>query len=324
LHIWRNQCRILGITFLDEKQLETLATEYAINAGPIALALGDLKKLVDEKLIGKKEIFKYLEKLLEGHKTFINNQGDKNPTKVSLLYRPDYLNTSIPVFKILESLKKFQAHKKDTKAPLDFQNYNLLFYGPSGTGKTEYAKFLATKLGLNLVTKRVSDLFSKWLGESEGNIANAFKQVEIEGSILFLDECDSFFQDRTSAQMGHEITRTNELLVAMENFKGILICSTNLKDNLDGAISRRFVQKVRFSFLSLEQAKNVYSDFFQRVVPREIEEELEGLQFLTPGDFSIVKRRMILEGAMSDREIISLLKEEIFHKKEMKSKIRIK
>jgi SpoVK/Ycf46/Vps4 family AAA+-type ATPase len=323
--IWKNQCKLLNVNFLEEDQLIKLAHDFQINAGPIAMALKDLKKLFDDELIAKDEVLPCLEKLLDGHRTFINkeNQSLSKSCNVSSSYMPNFLNTSIPASKILHSLKQFHQALTLNSLPKEYQNYNILFYGPSGTGKTEYAKYVAQQLGVNLVTKRVSDLFSKWVGESEMNIANAFREIEKSESVLFLDECDSFLRDRSAAQNSHEVTRTNELLVAMENFKGILICSTNFKDGLDNAIARRFVQKVKFDYMAPEKMTEFYNEYFKRQLPIQLVPRLHQLIYLTPGDFSVVRRRMILEGIDSDCEIINLLEEEVRHKKETKSKIKI-
>lgn len=105
-----------------------------------------------------------------------------------------------------------------------------------------------------LSIKRASDLISKWVGDTEKNIARAFHEAEQDGALLLIDEVDSFLQDRRTAQHGWEVSEVNEMLTQMESFPGIFIASTNLMDGLDQASLRRFDLKVKFDFLRSEQA----------------------------------------------------------------------
>lgn len=125
----------------------------------------------------------------------------------------------------------------------------LCLYGPPGTGKTAYGRWLAAQMGVPLPVKRASDLMSKYLGESEQNIASAFRQAEQDGALLLIDEVDSFLQDRRGAQRSWEVSQVNEMLTQMESFGGVFIASTNLMTGLDPAALRRFVLKVRFDFM---------------------------------------------------------------------------
>ncbi|HEV7139475.1 MAG TPA: ATP-binding protein [Steroidobacteraceae bacterium] len=97
---------------------------------------------------------------------------------------------------------------------------------------------VAAELDRPLVAKRASDLLSKWLGESEQNIAAAFEEAAAEEAILFFDEGDSFLRSRELARHSWEVTQTNELLQHMERFDGIVIVATNLFRDLDIAALR--------------------------------------------------------------------------------------
>ena len=76
----------------------------------------------------------------------------------------------------------------------------MLFYGFSGTGKTELARYMSQKLGKDILLKRASDILGMFVGESEKNIRQAFEEAERTNSILLFDEADSFFADRNNAQ----------------------------------------------------------------------------------------------------------------------------
>lgn len=171
----------------------------------------------------------------------------------------------------------------------------LCLYGPPGTGKTAYARWLAGRLEMPLLLYSASDLMSKWVGDSEKNIAAAFRRAERENALLLIDEVDSFLQDRSQARQSWEVTLVNEMLTRMEAFSGIFIASTNLMEGLDPAALRRFDLKVRFDYLLPDQAAQLFARYcrtFGLAAPGEPDLwHLRGLRNLTPGDFAAVARQ---------------------------------
>jgi AAA+ superfamily predicted ATPase len=171
----------------------------------------------------------------------------------------------------------------------------LCLYGPPGTGKTAYARWLAGRLDMPLLLYSASELMSKWVGESEKNIAAAFRRAERESALLLVDEVDSFLQDRAHARQPWEITMVNEMLTRMESFSGIFIASTNLMDGLDPAALRRFDLKVRFDYLLPAQAVALFERYCSTLglaAPEEPDlSHLRSLRVLTPGDFAAVARQ---------------------------------
>ena len=171
----------------------------------------------------------------------------------------------------------------------------LCLYGPPGTGKTAFARWLAEQLGAPLVVKRASDLISKWLGESEQNVAAAFAQAEQQGAVLLIDEVDSFLQNRQGAERSWEVTLVNEMLTQMESFGGVFVASTNLMEGLDPASLRRFDLKVKFDYLTSAQAAALlrrYCAQLQLEAPASgALSRLARLGKLTPGDFAAVARQ---------------------------------
>ena len=101
----------------------------------------------------------------------------------------------------------------------------LCFYGAPGTGKTALAEHITKAIGRPLIIKQASDLMSKYVGETEQNMAAMFKEAEAEKAVLLLDEADSFLQDRRGAQRTYEVTEVNEMLQGMERFDGIFVCT---------------------------------------------------------------------------------------------------
>ncbi len=182
---------------------------------------------------------------------------------------------------------------------------SLCLYGPPGTGKTQFVEYLAQQMGKRLISKRASDLLSKWLGDNERNLAAMFQEAEEEDAILFLDEGDSFLRDRSLAHHSWEVTTVNELLQCMERFPGVFIVATNLFRGLDTAALRRFTFKLELRALSPEQRWNMFvSEAGIKKTLAEIartqkdswKADLYQMHQLAAGDFATVKRQCILLG----------------------------
>lgn len=185
----------------------------------------------------------------------------------------------------------------------------LCFYGPPGTGKTEFAHILADALDRELIVKTSSDLVSKYVGETERNLAALFNTIDAERCVLFLDEVDSLLRDRRQARHSWETTQVNELLLQIERFPGIFIAATNLMDGLDAAALRRFDFKLHFRPLTSAQrlalfAREVFGDAAETdTIPPLIARKLESLELLTPGDFANVVRQQVLLGEVLPPEV---------------------
>ena len=171
----------------------------------------------------------------------------------------------------------------------------VCLYGPPGTGKTAFGHWLAKQLDVPLHAKRVSDIVSPYVGQTERNLARVFREAEAEGAVLLLDEVDSFLQDRQRAQRGWEVTAVNEMLTQMETFSGVFIASTNLMDGLDQAALRRFDLKVKFDYLHPDQAWNLFEVHRRSLGLPDPDDTarstVERFGNLTPGDFAAVTRQ---------------------------------
>lgn len=199
----------------------------------------------------------------------------------------------------------------------------LCLYGPPGTGKSAYGRWLAERLGLALHQRRASDLVSKWVGETERNIARAFREAEESGALLLLDEVDSFLQERSGAQRSWEITEVNEMLTQMEAYDGVLIATTNLVDGLDRAALRRFDLKVKFDYLRPEQAWSLlgrHCALRDLVAPDDrLRPRLARLDRVTPGDFAAVARQQRFRPLASAVQFVEALEAECAIREGMRS-----
>ena len=191
----------------------------------------------------------------------------------------------------------------------------LCFYGPPGTGKTALAEHIARELQQPLMIRQASDLVSKYVGETEQNMARMFEEAETEQAVLLLDEADSFLRSRRMAERNYEVSEVNEMLQGMERYKGVFICTTNLFEELDEAALRRFTFKIRFKPLTPEQRERMFvAEALEGDASRLTAEQcdrLRQLDALAPGDFAAVKRQVdILAVAFDADEFLSQLEAE--------------
>ncbi|WP_132056065.1 ATP-binding protein [Pseudocnuella soli] len=127
--------------------------------------------------------------------------------------------------------------------------YRVLFYGPPGTGKTLTATLLGKQFHCDVYRIDLSQIVSKYIGETEKNLEAVFKKAEAKNWILFFDEADALFGKRTNVQSSHDKYANQEvsyLLQRVEDYPGLIILASNFKNNLDDAFIRRFHALVHF------------------------------------------------------------------------------
>ncbi len=134
-------------------------------------------------------------------------------------------------------------------APKLRPGYRSLFYGPPGTGKTMTACLLGKSTGRDVYKVDLSLVVSKYIGETEKNLARVFDQAQHKGWILFFDEADALFGKRSETRDAHDRYANQEvsfLLQRIETFDGIAILASNQRENLDDAFTRRFESIIYF------------------------------------------------------------------------------
>jgi len=127
--------------------------------------------------------------------------------------------------------------------------YRALFYGPPGTGKTLTASLLGRSTGLDVYKIDLSMVVSKYIGETEKNLGRVFDVAQSRKWILFFDEADALFGKRSESNSSNDRHANQEvayLLQRIEDFPGVVILATNLKDNIDEAFARRFQSIINF------------------------------------------------------------------------------
>lgn len=143
--------------------------------------------------------------------------------------------------------------------------YRALFYGPPGSGKTMTACLLGKSTGREVYKVDLSLVVSKYIGETEKNLARVFDQAQHKGWILFFDEADALFGKRTETKDAHDRYANQEvsfLLQRIETFDGIAILASNKKDNIDQAFARRFESIIYFPVPRQEERLRLWRQGF--------------------------------------------------------------
>ncbi len=209
-------------------------------------------------------------------------------------YDIDLINTDLDMNKLTQNIKSCGK-----------LNFSLCLYGEPGTGKSLYARYLAKELGIEVIQKRASDLVSKWVGETEENIAKAFAEAKAKKAMLIFDEADSFLQNRGNASYNWEVSQVNEMLTWMESHEYPFVCTTNLLDTLDEASLRRFTFKIKFDFMNNNQVNQAIEHFFN------IKDSNVNIKGLTAGDFSTVKKKADFLNITDLTELSKMLYDEV-------------
>lgn len=155
-----------------------------------------------------------------------------------------------------------------------------LFAGSSGTGKTMAAEVIAGELGLDLYKIDLSAVVSKFIGETEKNLARIFAEAETSNSILFFDEADALFGKRSEVRDSHDRyanIETAYLLQRLEAYDGLVILATNLRKNMDEAFVRRLQIVVEFPLPAEADRRQMWSKIWPKATPLGADIDFDGL-----------------------------------------------
>ena len=201
---------------------------------------------------------------------------------------PPHFGTNFPAKKITTELTSddivlnndVKRHYKTLKQWIDYnpalmdewkmqkrlrKGYRVLFYGPPGTGKTLTANVLGNETQKDVYKIDLSMVVSKYIGETEKNLELLFARAEDKNWILFFDEADALFGKRTGVRDAHDKYANQEvsyLLQRIEEFNGLVILSTNMKNNIDDAFIRRFNDIVKFTIPNEDERKEIWEKSF--------------------------------------------------------------
>ena len=278
--IWKRQLAHHGIES-SEEDVHALAREFDVTPG-VAAGVTAAARLGDGTLAHVRHGVRGLARVLSGDRPPVQRPPDK--------YDPALIRANVDPVQLADRLVASGA-----------RHFSLSLQGPPGTGKSAFVRYLADRLGLEVVQKRASDLLSMWVGGTEANIAEAFAEARDAEAVLVFDEADSLLADRRLAERSWEVSQVNEMLTWMESHPFPVAFTTNFGERLDPATLRRFTFKIVLDYLSSEQVRAAFCMYFDMEPAGEIAE----LRILTPGDFVVVLRKGKILGCLSDMKALA-------------------
>ncbi len=247
------------------------------------------------------------------------------------IHKPDY-STNFPAklittkltwddlvlgHEVLEEIETLKAWFQHSKIILEDwglgksikPGYRSLFYGPPGTGKTLSATLIGASSGVDVYRIDLSMVVSKYIGETEKNLANIFDQAENRDWILFFDEADALFGKRTQTSSSNDRYANQEvsyLLQRIEDFAGVVILASNLKANIDDAFARRFQSLIYFPMPDSDQRLKLWRGNLQteRVAEDVNFEELAENYVLSGGAITNVVRYGAIKALQKNTTVI--------------------
>lgn len=286
---------------IDNNAISRIAEAGNLAPALITRAASVVRAIRDE--LGDEGTGKAFEQLVSGT---LQAQGfaglqPADPCRLPEVYDPTLIHSDLDLEALAKGLGQYPAAR-------------LCLYGPPGTGKTAYGRWLAEKLDKPLIVKRASDLMAPFIGETEKNLAEAFRSAIREKAILQIDEIDTFLQDRRGAQRSWEVGLVNEMLTQLEAFPGVLVATTNNLPVLDQAALRRFDLKIKFDYLNPKSALTLLQrqcNALGLASPQPfLAARITRLKTLTPGDFAAAIRQHRFRPLKSPLDLIEALERE--------------
>lgn len=286
--ITRDKLKPLSLSEPLEESLLSLFDRFSVTGASISNIVKTIDSLKEED---DATLIRSVKTVLEENAKLLDGNTSRMRDTVSKAYDPTVINTSISAEKIInmvENAIKFSERNYGCESGI-----RMLFYGVSGTGKTELVRYISEKLNKKITLKRASDILGSYVGDNEHHIKEAFEEAAQNGNILLFDEADSFFANRADAKHSWERTTTNEFLTQMEEFPGIVICTTNLKNIMDPAMIRRFNIMVEFKALKQEGISTLLGTYFADYnFTQEQVNKIASSNTATPGDFGALSSRI--------------------------------
>jgi len=271
---WQARLGAAGIAIED---VDTLAARFRVGPGVIDRCVESLGERSEDPL---HDVEHAMRRHLASRLGEVATRVDRLPTW-SQVVLPEDIEDS--VLELIARIR-FQRTVYDTwgfdQIMTTSRGVTALFQGPPGTGKTLVAGAIANELGLDLYRIDVSRVMSKWIGETEQNLAKAFAAAEESQAILLFDEADSLFAKRTEVKSSNDRyanTEVNYLLQRLDSFEGIAILTTNFGSSIDAAFKRRLSFRLTFPFPDDETREQLWKAHLPARLPRAGELDLRDL-----------------------------------------------
>ena len=260
---------------LSADEMDQLAARFRFNPGRIARAIARASAASALAPPGQRALT--LRVLLHACRDLGSAAMGPLAQKLALPYEWDDLIVPPPIRAELELALAWMRHQRKVLDEWGFarriamgRGLTMLFSGPPGTGKTMAAQVLARALELDLYRVDLSRVMSKYIGETEKNLARLFDEAQASGAVLFFDEADALFGKRSEVKDAHDRYANVEigyLLQRMEEYEGVTVLATNRARDMDEAFTRRFQFMLNFPMPDEEQRLKIW----QGILPKKAE-----------------------------------------------------
>jgi AAA+ superfamily predicted ATPase len=227
----------------------------------------------------------------------------------------------------IEHIKTWLTHNSHLMQDANLQRklkpgYRALFYGPPGTGKTLTVSLLGQEFNKEVYRIDLSQVVSKYIGETEKNLEKIFSRAQYKDWILFFDEADALFGKRTNVNNSHDRYANQEvsyLLQRVEDFPGLLILASNFKSNLDKAFTRRFHAMVHFPMPAAAERLLIWQKSLPQNIPLAADVniaalaqqyELSGAAILNIIHYAALKAMQLSTGSISTHDLLTGIRRE--------------
>ena len=272
--LWEEAAKKASAVFADDVVLDETVSKYTMNPGRIFWAIQNTVEISEVN----EDSFVIHKDDLENQIRRICSVGfGESAKKISTPFVWDDLIVEEESKKMLQMAMnrvKFRGRVNDeygfgTKLPYG-KGVSVVLYGPPGTGKTMAAGVLAKELGLDLYRVDLSQISSKYIGETEKNLGAIFDAACDSNVVLFFDEADSMFAKRTNVSSSndrHANEQTGYLLQRIEEYSGISILATNNMQNFDAAFKRRMTYLIPIGVPDVATRENLWQQAFPSHAP---------------------------------------------------------
>lgn len=313
LSLWTTFAREENAVYPDDLDLAELVSKYTMNPGRIKEALMNAIHVADMQ----NDSYKLTKDALEEQIRRICAVQFKDTAKRLLSpFTWEDLKVDARAEKLLRKVCDRVLYRKTVNDDFGFgkklpygRGISVVLYGPPGTGKTMAAQLLAKELGLDIYRIDLSQISSKYIGETEKNLGAVFDAAKNSNAILFFDEADSLFSKRTEVSSSHDKyanAETSYLLQKIEEYPGISILATNNMQNFDAAFKRRITYMIPIEEPSEETRLALWTNAFPQGTPLSKEIDLRLLAqalTLTGSNIKSISVEVAYRAAAENREI---------------------
>lgn len=303
---WAQSCERAGIK-VDES---ILASRFRIGPGTIDRIVSNVRMRLDAGALEKTD--DYTDEVDQTARQHIDTRLSSVASRVTRLARweqvalPDDLLDSVREFigRVRHRRTVYESWGFDRKMSTS-RGLTALFYGPPGTGKTMVSGLIARELNLDLYRVDLARITSKWVGETEKNLAQIFDAAEDGQAVVVFDEADSLFAKRTEVKSSvdkYANLEVNYLLQRLDSFEGIAILTTNLEGSIDTAFKRRLSLRLAFPFPDEEMRVRLWSAHIPPELPTTGDFDFEDLANRFPMSGGYIRNSTIRAAFLAAQE----------------------